>query len=286
MESSEISVMGASFDWEDGRLPDDSRVRFKSTLVFGKKEKNGGTSCRIEYKIDPRDADKRTYHNGILEFSPLQESRAGRESYVGFLQSTNREGSRTEVELSAKGYAELNCRRVLDDQEIRAALSERGEQMFHDFDYLQNRPSLPELWDRKEDRSDKNIWRHSYPSPQSVLLSESLRAHVDRVLDTILVLNGLTDQEINNFKKIAREIARKEPANLKNCEFRLKNALTNVREKSRMDAALEERAKIIYDEVAPHVIGDSLLDVGCGNGLIANLLRKHFHRVLVKDIKN
>jgi len=290
MESGEISAHGASFDWEDGRLPEDSRVRFKSTLVFGKQKKNGTTICTIEYNIDPRDADKRTYHHGILEFSPLKESITGREPYVGFLQSTNREGTRTEVKLSAKGYAELMCRRLLDEQdepEIRTALREKGEQMFHDFEYLQNRPSLPELWDRKEDHSDRNIWQHSYPSPQSVLLSESLRVYVDKVFDTILDLNGFTDQEINCFKKTAREIARKEPANLKNCEFRLKNALTNVQNKTRMDVALEERAKIIYDEVAPYVIGESLLDVGCGNGLVANLLRKHFRgKVLVTDIKN
>ncbi len=44
------------------------------------------------------------------------------------------------------------------------------------------------------------------------------------------------------------------------------------------------RAKIVYKEIAPFLDGNSLLDIGCGNGLISNLARRQFQRIQLLDV--
>lgn len=50
------------------------------------------------------------------------------------------------------------------------------------------------------------------------------------------------------------------------------------------DEALNRRAKIIYDEIQKYCEGESLLDIGCSNGHISNLLKPRFNRIQLLDV--
>jgi SAM-dependent methyltransferase len=67
-------------------------------------------------------------------------------------------------------------------------------------------------------------------------------------------------------------------------ERELKAGLIGQIVRHKEDEALTHRAEIIYGEIKTFFKGESLLDIGCGNGLISSLARSHFQRVQLTDV--
>jgi SAM-dependent methyltransferase len=87
------------------------------------------------------------------------------------------------------------------------------------------------------------------------------------------------------FTRLAAESAKKEK-NILAYERRLKDALAGQTKGDNMDAAMIHRAKVVYKEIEPYLCGESLLDIGCGNGLISNLAKDRFKRIQLLDVVN
>jgi 2-polyprenyl-3-methyl-5-hydroxy-6-metoxy-1,4-benzoquinol methylase len=130
-----------------------------------------------------------------------------------------------------------------------------------------------------------NIWGHHIPTPQSVILDPQVSGHISRLLTKVLTLVGLDDASIERFKSIAIQKAKYDQnGSALEYEQHLKAALVGEINISKMDAALIGRANIVHREILPTLKGDSLLDIGCGNGLIANLAKDLFKHVLLLDV--
>ena len=142
----------------------------------------------------------------------------------------------------------------------------------------------PTLWRAMDDMQfNTNIWGHKIPTPQSVILNTALLPYVNRYLGRVLGLYGLGSEAIERFIRYARAQA-KVAEDVAGYEGELKRSLTGVTLADTKDEALTQRARIICEEIAPFLQGDSLLDIGCGNGLIANLLKDRFTKILLTDV--
>jgi SAM-dependent methyltransferase len=53
-----------------------------------------------------------------------------------------------------------------------------------------------------------------------------------------------------------------------------------------MKAALRERSRIVFDEIKQVSTGKTLLDVGCGDGIVAQMLNPRFSEILLTDVAN
>jgi SAM-dependent methyltransferase len=290
LDNGEIIAQGGSFFWENGRLDGDSLVGFTSTLVRGTREKDD-TICHIHYDINTGDSAKRLYKHGLLQFQLLPSAlvNTNKDAYAGSMRSTHKkDGELREMEVRAKGYAEWHSKKSMVGNEIQVELSKNGEILLAKLNGLLNTEPRPPLWkDEPTSNGKTNVWGHHIPTPQSVILDEELAPYIDRLLSKILALNGLKPRAVEKFEKLAREKAKMESV-LVAYEQALKVALLGRVDGNKRDEALTERAKIIYNQIKPFLEGDSLLDIGCGNGIICNLAKKdpnnHFTRIQLLDV--
>jgi hypothetical protein len=129
-----------------------------------------------------------------------------------------------------------------------------------------------------------NVWEHQIPTPPSVILDQALSPHIDRMLSMVLSLVGLGDDAIRRFNRLAREKATLDRYDTIAYERDLKVGLRGQVGARPKEAAAIERAKIVHQEIAPFLFGDSLLDIGCGNGLISSLTTNRFAHIKLIDV--
>ena len=289
MDKGEITAKGASFFWENENLNIDSGVGFTSALVRCTKDKDEEVTCHIHFDINSEDWEKRTYHHGVLQFQLANNTAANtdKDTYAGYLQSHQKELELQEVEVLAKGYAEWHKKGCVAENEIYTVLEKNGEMLFAKLNAMLSTPPLPPLWKTKEHMSSNkaNIWGHHIPTPQAVILNPKLRTYINGYLSKVLALFGLKDSAIERFQSLAVQTAKKEQDDtLVAYERDLKAGLIGQTIRHSEDEALTHRAEIIYEEIKSYFVGDSLLDIGCGNGLISSLAQKHFKQVQLLDV--
>jgi SAM-dependent methyltransferase len=130
-----------------------------------------------------------------------------------------------------------------------------------------------------------NVWGHQIPTPQSVILNPELFPYISRLMTKVLSLIGLNEASIERFTKLAVEKAEIfQDGSLEGYEQELKAGLAGLIQSRKMDEALTERAHIIFQEIKSELAGDSLLDIGCGNGLISDLAKDRFKHVQLLDV--
>jgi len=282
MDSGEITAEGASFFWEDGRVG--QRTGFTSTLVRGI-QNNKETICHIQFDINKEDRRKRYYSHGALQFQLTRNAigETANDVYAGYLESYNKDAELQSVVVRAKGYAEWNSKGCVPEGDLKAVLQQRGTFLFANLELIKKLTPPPALWvDNTPMSSNKaNIWKHDIPTPQSVILNDDLRPFVERYLSNVLTAFGLDDSAIRKFQTFAQQKAKDDDA-VAAYEWELKAGL--IRTGLREDKPLNERAEIIFGEIKPFLTGESLLDIGCGNGLISSLARSNFKQVQLLDV--
>jgi SAM-dependent methyltransferase len=288
MRTGEIIVEGASFFWDNGQLNINSRVGFKSTQVRGT-EDDGETTCHIRFNINSEDSEKRLYRHGLLQFRIANCNVANDDGdvYAGYLESTQTKSEMQDIGVRSQGYAELYSKGRLVESDVQAALARRGNVIFVGLDALLKSIPQPTLWTAKDHMySNKtNYWGHQIPTPQSVILNEELYPHIEKLLSNVLALIGLSKGAIERFKTLACEQARiNKDDTLVAYERELKAGLIGQKVGYMESDALAHRADVIYSEIEPFLCGDSLLDIGCGNGLISNLAKGRFKHIQLLDV--
>jgi SAM-dependent methyltransferase len=287
----EIGANGASFDWENGQLVHESKVGFESIHVGSTENEEPPegttTTSHILYHLNEVDLHKRRYTQGLLQFKFKKGWNAvieigGTDVYAGYLQSTDKSNE----SVHSLGYAERLCRGIMKESDIKNRLEENGSGLFAKLDQLL-RTETSHIKKNMNTMSalHANFWGHQIPSPQSVILSPRLRPHIDRLLGKVLALIGMDAEASEKFTRLAAESAKKEK-NILAYERRLKDALAGQTKGDNMDAAMIHRAKVVYKEIEPYLCGESLLDIGCGNGLISNLAKDRFKRIQLLDVVN
>jgi SAM-dependent methyltransferase len=290
MDKGEVVVEGASFFWEDGELDIDNRVGFTSTEVRGTEE-NGEITCHIRYNINEQDSSKRLYRHGHLQFqlADSQEPSANKKAtdvYAGYLRSVQKDRELRDVEVQSKGYAERYRKKRFTEEDMQAVLRTQANLLFGKLDAMLSKRPWPSLWlVNSEESEETNFWGHKIPTPQSIIRSRELKPHIEAFLNKALALVGLGTEAIERFKRFAvTEARRLEFDSLVAYEYELKRHLLGQTSSWKMGATLTQRANIIREQISPFLQGDSLLDIGCGNGLISNLLKDRFKIIQLLDV--
>ena len=288
-ETGDIVVDGASFDWDDEDLNIMSCVAYRSTEVRAV-ETDGDTVCQIRLCIDKKDHARRRYRGGLLEFqlakTVREQGRKRIDVYAGYFRSARNESEAPDLEVRSKGIAEWFCRGKSDEYDMLVVLKQRGEAMFERLDSMLSTRPLPRMWQIDDDEVYKNCWNTPIPTPQEVILNRRLRSNIDRFIEKVLsLMRGVDEEGIEDFIRIARAKARL-PGSSRNYEGELKRALegrTRYWRDKDYDASMK-RAEVICGEIERFLDGSSLLDIGCGNGLIANKIRGRFTRIQLVDV--
>jgi SAM-dependent methyltransferase len=285
VERGEIRVHGASYFWVNEKLDAKSRVRFSSTGVTGSKE-GSETTCHIRFKIDEADSSRRFYKHGVLQFrldksSSLSVSRSGKglDQYAGFLEAH-------EVGVRFRGYAEWLRKGPVTEQNIIDELKSRGGSLVDSFQELLKASPQPTLWEGIVGECMlTNYWGHNIPTPQSVVLNDSLKPYIDRLLSKMLRLAGFDDQAIAQFQDRVQTKAVLDRYDTRVAyERHLKAGLIGMTSAAKLKKTLTNRAKIVKGQIEPYLVGESLLDIGCGNGIIASLVKERFRDVRLLDV--
>jgi SAM-dependent methyltransferase len=130
-----------------------------------------------------------------------------------------------------------------------------------------------------------NIWKHPIPTPQQVVGNSKLRPLIESLLSHVADMLGLshvarTDAIETAFKaatNVADELA---------FEQTVKQKLVAKCDRTKMNLAIRERSSVVYEEIKRYLQGQTLLDVGCGNGLISEMSKRHFREVQLLDVVN
>ncbi|MBI3032179.1 methyltransferase domain-containing protein [Candidatus Woesearchaeota archaeon] len=107
------------------------------------------------------------------------------------------------------------------------------------------------------------------------------RAYIGRTLGTIFSSIGIN--ESRSIKLIGKIFAYAEQ-NQFLYEYKARGALEKAAVTERLPSALEGRSQLIYDQVKPYVVGSTVLDLGCGDGKVGELLADDGLEVTLADI--
>lgn len=284
--SGEIVVDATSYTWNGSLLPT-SAMKFRSTHVYGREE-NGKVTCHIRFEIGPEYQNQRNIRRGTLEFQLIDSPRARKRSlrtlltpdqradrYAGYLRATKKSDPEIDTVIRCKGYAEK--RSNVDTDKLEAVLKEEGRVLFSRLETLMsNESSVSSLWkpDDLLKSLGNNYFGHIIQRPQVTLLDGSLSYWIDSALNKMLA--GEDETQIDSFKQVFRRLARRdEEFDLDIFEGDVKRELSN-NFVSPNEAEVQRQARTVHDFIKDHIDGDSLLDVGCGSGLVSGLLKDSF----------
>jgi hypothetical protein len=130
-----------------------------------------------------------------------------------------------------------------------------------------------------------NCWNHVIPSPQEVVRNGKIKSKVENLLDLTSDMLGLDPDAkadvIDSTFSSARNVS-----DAIEFEQIVKRKLVYGCDRSMMHEAIRERSSTIFGEIVGRFRGHSLLDVGCGNGLISQMSKPHFAEVQMLDVVN
>ena len=130
-----------------------------------------------------------------------------------------------------------------------------------------------------------NFWKHPIPTPQQVIGNAKLKPLIESLLSHVADLLGLSlaarTEAIETAFKAASSVS-----NALDFEQTLKQKFVAKCDRTKMNIAIRERSSIVYGEIKSYFLGGTLLDVGCGNGLIAEMSKRHFREVQLLDVVN
>ncbi len=131
----------------------------------------------------------------------------------------------------------------------------------------------------------ENFWKHLIPSPQQAVSNSELKSLIESLLSHIADVLGLSDIARIDAIKTMFEVAENETDELV-FEQIVKEKLVGKCDRTKLNLIIQERSSIIYEEIKSHLQGQTLLDIGCGNGLISEMARQNFSEVQLLDVVN
>lgn len=136
----------------------------------------------------------------------------------------------------------------------------------------------------KPNQHSNNVWGHPIRPPREVVRNLGLRPALESLLASVTGIIGLSEVQRDNVRSVAFHPG--DYPDQDTYERALKNAIIPHSRPAHMVAAIRNRSQIATDAIKRHLVGDSLLDVGCGNGSICWAIREQFKRVQMLDVLN
>jgi SAM-dependent methyltransferase len=131
---------------------------------------------------------------------------------------------------------------------------------------------------------NQNFWNHPITTPLDALkhdfLPEPLRHGARRIFKEFLLPEVEIEELIHQVWDVSRDPS---PEAL---DRRLQKLLIGKLDEGKTRRLLDLRAHHVAKQLRPFLIGDSLLDVGTGDGMVASNIQSHFKRHFLVDVIN
>ncbi len=128
----------------------------------------------------------------------------------------------------------------------------------------------------------KNAFQHNIPEIKEVLENTRIKEYIEQTL--ISVLNTLEIAEpqniVNSVIQMAASYSTKEDYEAKVNKLLQSKGVT----KERIAKKLSRRADIIYEQIKEHIKSGKVLDLGCGDGKVGEIISQADSEVMLTDI--
>jgi len=127
-----------------------------------------------------------------------------------------------------------------------------------------------------------NAWGHPTVSPLEAIrsgdMSEAIRLGMQGIFAEFLLPGVMVDALVETTWNASAD------SDMAGFDRRLQVELIGRLDNAKIRGLLDDRARHVARQVAPHATGGSLLDVGTGDGMVAWNLQKHFDQHLLSDV--
>jgi SAM-dependent methyltransferase len=131
---------------------------------------------------------------------------------------------------------------------------------------------------------EQNFWGEGIIEPFTMLRESFLEDSLQQGVQNIFKSLGVPDRELSPLIAALWENA--EDENQVACDRRLQKLVLGLFDPKLIRNNLDQRAEHVASQIAPYVTGRSLLDVGCGDGMVSWNLRDRFSKFLLLDVIN
>ena len=135
-----------------------------------------------------------------------------------------------------------------------------------------------------ESRTDMTAFGHQLLTPAEVLTDAQLAAVIQAVFVSVLSACGVPEERAKCLFEKSRSLAGYAEAT--ELEEAIRDLLLPLIDMQALRESLDARAALITEQIAPYVSGGSILDIGCGDGLVSLGLAKSVGAVQLVDICN
>ncbi len=146
-------------------------------------------------------------------------------------------------------------------------------------------PSHRERYSRvfgSHNRTDRySVFGHRVYSPTEVLHDSAL---TNVLKTTFLDICREIDIAKSDAMRLTSELWKRSDNTLLQFEEQLQQCVNSIVPPARLQSALWRRSQIIAEQVRPFVVGSSLADIGCGDGLVAWCLKANVESIVLTDV--
>lgn len=128
----------------------------------------------------------------------------------------------------------------------------------------------------------KNAFGHEIPQIKEILTDKAVAETIDEMLTGLLELLDVPANRAPSVATVCLDFARE--VGTSEYEKTVHSFLKSEGVIQRLPEKVSERAKLIYTEVESYIIKGSLLDLGCGDGKVGELLSKNGCNVALADV--
>jgi SAM-dependent methyltransferase len=125
----------------------------------------------------------------------------------------------------------------------------------------------------------QNAFGQDIPQIQDILKNKSIHVYVRQTLADVLQHVG-----VHNTSTVNDILSSAQHSTLINYEIAAHMALERCGATEKIPASLTDRAQLIYEQIKPYIIGQKILDYGCGDGKVGLLLAQDGKTVVLKDV--
>lgn len=130
-----------------------------------------------------------------------------------------------------------------------------------------------------------NYFGHRTYTPEEVLRDVSLRPLLKRVVSQVCRELGISASHTNRLIREMWSLPGR-VADTQTSERILQDQFVRVVAEKRFKLSMRNRARRMVQQISPFLTGRSLLDVGCGDGLVCAGIADRFSEVMMVDVMN
>jgi ABC-type Fe3+/spermidine/putrescine transport system ATPase subunit/ubiquinone/menaquinone biosynthesis C-methylase UbiE len=148
--------------------------------------------------------------------------------------------------------------------------------------YQGHRKRYAQVFARETEARKQSAFGHAVYSPIEVLSDQPLSDVLKPTFIDICAELGVQSFEAH---RLAEKIWAKNVPPLLEFEDQLQRDINSIVPEGRLQSALERRSIRIAEEVKPFLVGDTLADIGCGDGIVAWHLQRFARKILLTDVE-